>query len=403
MSTADGSTETLNKRNSVINVPNAENTPTPGLNDDNVQSPTIKGEGQDPEHSIGEQAGTKDTSDSSNNPIAAAAADRDLAVRVWVASANRDDEVRDALGRMIAHVEELAQLLRNALKAQTDLENTLTVTRSNLALALSNNEMLEEALKRDASGRKVDVGWNRSTSSLSGPSPVSATPLQYQHYSPQPSLQQKNETGFFKFLRGNNQASSPRHVQTDSSGSARLHTPNSSIDLIPVASPGFVRAQHGLTSPSMPSLHATNQPMNSLSRREEELLHALEREKASTNKALTEKQKLEEELENLSQALFEEANRMVATERRQRAQIEEELHTARQEREALKGALRIVEGENTALRVGNPLPPTVTALSTSKDRPRGLTINTERQNLSEEQPHGGVKASQTPPTSELPN
>lgn len=61
-------------------------------------------------------------------------------------------------------------------------------------------------------------------------------------------------------------------------------------------------------SPSLPSLHSTNSTANSL-RREEELAQALQRERASTKKVLEEKRNLEEELESLSQALFEEAGR----------------------------------------------------------------------------------------------
>jgi hypothetical protein len=58
----------------------------------------------------------------------------------------------------------------------------------------------------------------------------------------------------------------------------------------------------------MPSLHTANGGGNppSTSRREEELAQALQRERASTKKVLEEKRNLEEELESLSQALFEE-------------------------------------------------------------------------------------------------
>jgi hypothetical protein len=64
----------------------------------------------------------------------------------------------------------------------------------------------------------------------------------------------------------------------------------------------------GLTSPSLPSLHSTIGGTAGIttSRREEELAQALQKERASTTKVLREKQKLEEELESLSQALFEE-------------------------------------------------------------------------------------------------
>ena len=93
---------------------------------------------------------------------------------------------------------------------------------------------------------------------------------------------------------------------------------------------------------------------------------------------------------------------MVATERQQRAQIEEELQDVRQEREALKGALRIVEGENAALRSGGPLPVsshTVAHEETmSKDRPRALTINTVKS-MDKEERESVIDFSQTPSTS----
>ena len=193
-------------------------------------------------------------------------------------------------------------MLRKSLKSQTELENTLIVTRSNLALALSNTEMLEEALKKDAAGRRPDVGWARTSSPMPGTFPAGIS------HSPIP----KGGTGFFKFLRGETGANSvtspvPHHVHSISTSSARMHTPNSSIDSPTASSPVNTRAQGGLTSPSMPSLHAGSIPRGSF-KREEDLAQALQRERASTSKAIMEKQQLEEELESLSQALFEEVS-----------------------------------------------------------------------------------------------
>jgi hypothetical protein len=102
---------------------------------------------------------------------------------------------------------------------------------------------------------------------------------------------------------------------------------------------------------------------------------------------------------------------MVSTERRQRAQVEEELQNVRQEREALKGALRIVEGENSSLRseaqgvsvAGRTHHVSSSdASSSSRDR-RALTIDTDRAVVQGE----GVQESwidltQTPPKSEVP-
>lgn len=187
----------------------------------------------------------------------------------------------------------------------------MTVTRSNLALALSNTEMLEDALKRGTSGRRVDIGWERSSASISYPSPATAPlPATLSTGPASNAPMAKSETGFFKFLRNNPVSSTlppiPHHLHRESGGSSGVHTPHSSIDGPSTSTFNPLRNQSHLTSPSMPSLHATNGGATGLSRREEELAQALQRERASTVKVLEEKRKLEEELESLSQALFEE-------------------------------------------------------------------------------------------------
>jgi hypothetical protein len=96
---------------------------------------------------------------------------------------------------------------------------------------------------------------------------------------------------------------------------------------------------------------------------------------------------------------------MVADERRQKAQIEEELQNARQEREALKGALRIVEGENAVLRSGSghSKKPSLEGSTLSfRERPRALTIDTEKAgSQGDGVPNRVIDLSQTPSTSEL--
>lgn len=57
------------------------------------------------------------------------------------------------------------------------------------------------------------------------------------------------------------------------------------------------------------------------------------------------KRQLEEELESLSQALFEEANKMVADERKKVGALEEEARRARDERDALKARLSGPQGQ----------------------------------------------------------
>jgi hypothetical protein len=57
------------------------------------------------------------------------------------------------------------------------------------------------------------------------------------------------------------------------------------------------------------------------------------------------KVEMEAELESLSQALFEEANKMVADERRKRAAVEEALKEVKEEREALRQTIKVLGGQ----------------------------------------------------------
>ncbi|WVW82149.1 hypothetical protein I302_104155 [Kwoniella bestiolae CBS 10118] len=57
------------------------------------------------------------------------------------------------------------------------------------------------------------------------------------------------------------------------------------------------------------------------------------------------KVEMEAELENLSQALFEEANKMVADERRRVAELEDSLKEVKEEREALRDTIKVLGGK----------------------------------------------------------
>jgi len=81
-----------------------------------------------------------------------------------------------------------------------------------------------------------------------------------------------------------------------------------------------------------------------------EVKKEVEEERMKKNSVSEEKNRLEGELESLSQALFEEANKMVASERIKRAETEEELRQTLDEKTALKEALRLLERENGELR-----------------------------------------------------
>jgi hypothetical protein len=66
---------------------------------------------------------------------------------------------------------------------------------------------------------------------------------------------------------------------------------------------------------------------------------------------------MEQELENLSQALFEEANKMVADERKKRAEVEESLKEVREEREALRQTIKVLGGQVS--EKGDESPPAI--------------------------------------------
>ncbi|KXN80865.1 hypothetical protein AN958_07087 [Leucoagaricus sp. SymC.cos] len=261
----------------------------------------------------------------------------------------QEDDLRLALDMVINRITELSSLLSEAYKTQADLEVQLNVAKSNLALVIANNEMLEDALKRDNSTSSRDVGWRRRSGkdgdvtgererqsleewqqvvdfpqSDSQPSSAVNSP----QIANQPAAQESNRFFRFRFASSSSSSRPTTRPSTPSVGSA--------------ASPQVPpQAVSPVVSPPIPP-HLT---------KELEGLNAeLEKERAARKTAEQEKTNLEAELESLSQALFEEANKMVAAERIKLAVTEEELNELRTEKEALKNALRLIEGENHSLR-----------------------------------------------------
>ncbi|KIK99388.1 hypothetical protein PAXRUDRAFT_822806 [Paxillus rubicundulus Ve08.2h10] len=289
-----------------------------------------------------------------------------------VHSQGQEEDLRYALDRVIKRVEDLSSLLKTAYKTQTELETQLNLTKSNLQLVISNNEMLEEALKRETPCSARDVGWrrwsarevqnqnadkaaeDRAKSLDYGPLNESGTPAVPSNAAvvlvngsnppastvaspapPPPTPMTGQESRFFKFRF----TSGGVIVNPCTKDVPDLHTGSKS--------PAIVHPSH-LTSPSLPSL--ISQPRE---KEFEDLQEQLERERQAHKAVTVAKATLEAELESLSQALFEEANKMVATERMKRAETEEELKEVRTEKDALREALRLIEGENGQLRSAN--------------------------------------------------
>ncbi|KAG1752847.1 hypothetical protein EDB19DRAFT_1670155 [Suillus lakei] len=271
-----------------------------------------------------------------------------------VHSHGQEEDLRYALDRVIKRVEELSSLLKIAYKTQAELETSLSVAKSNLQLMMSNNEMLEEALKRETPCSAKDVGWRR----------WSAREAQ--------NMQRVSEEEHRRSLDYGplNESGAPSHPAnapsivvngTEPSPTTPSPAPSSTTSLNsqegrffrfrfnsgskPPAVHSIQQHSSHLTSPSLPTLVASTREKELL-----ELQEQLERERLAHTLAAAEKAAIEAELESLSQALFEEANKMVATERIKRAETEEELQEVRLEKDALKDALRLIEGENGRLR-----------------------------------------------------
>lgn len=158
------------------------------------------------------------------------------------------------------------------------------MAKSNLQLVIANNEMLEDALN---SGQSKDVGWRRTSvrdgepgsqrASLDRSYPADYTSLSTEMSPPNSGTPpQSSENRFFKF-------------RFSSAGpSTRPGTPTR------------VMNAHHLNSPSMPSLSSLR------SKEVDELMAELDKERVARKTIAEEKAALEDELESLSQALFEE-------------------------------------------------------------------------------------------------
>ncbi|OCH89064.1 hypothetical protein OBBRIDRAFT_813328 [Obba rivulosa] len=279
----------------------------------------------------------------------------------------QEEDLRLALSRMMSRVEELTSMLKEAYKAQTDLQTELTLAKSNLQLALANNEMLEDALRRDGAGHARDIGWRRWSareqkereaeeerrrsvdsridspnfsldSRASSPKPQApAPPPALSQPQPQPQTQASPKPRSSSTLPSPTPSSDGRFFRfrfgSTSQYPASPRPPSAAGTQSPLVNG---HASH-LTSASLPSLVPAQE------KELEELNAELKREREAHKKVCADKHALESELEALSQALFEEANKMVSTERRKLAELEEELQEAHAEREALKSALRLVE------------------------------------------------------------
>jgi len=197
-------------------------------------------------------------------------------------------------------------MLNEAYKAQAELEVQLNVTKSNLQLVIANNEMLEEALKRETNGHTQDVGWRRASGNRRSSDERSK------------SVDRASVT----------------HARNDSNPGSSVGSPVVSATSIPAPAPapptptpqssqdsrffrfrftGSISSRSSLTRPTTPTAHHLTSPsmpvLPTIQTREiEELTSQLEKERTARKTVSDEKAALEAELESLSQALFEEVS-----------------------------------------------------------------------------------------------
>ncbi|KAJ3564620.1 hypothetical protein NP233_g8179 [Leucocoprinus birnbaumii] len=270
----------------------------------------------------------------------------------------QEEDLRLALDMVINRVTELSSMLSDAFRTQADLEVQLNVAKSNLALVIANNEMLEDALKRDTTGSSRDVGWRRRSAKDTDVSVERKERQSLDEWQQVPA--HDTPTGSSESLP-NSAVSSPQIPNQSIPASASNPNSQESSRFFRFRFASTASSSRPTTRPTTPSASAVASPQippspvtpsipPHVAKELEDLNAELQKERSARKAAEQDKTNLEAEIESLSQALFEEANKMVATERIKLAETEEELKQLQSEKDALKRALRLIEGENTTLR-----------------------------------------------------
>ncbi|KAL1407705.1 hypothetical protein Q8F55_007138 [Vanrija albida] len=256
-------------------------------------------------------------------------------------SSEADADLRTLLREVLGRVQTLSKSHAELVESHTGLLTSLKIARSNLVMAEANTEMLEEELKRAkaAQPRSSVAGSDRP----SGDGPRGRPPsLQIL---PSPSISSKNESKGFGFWN----SGSKKKVVANAVQSPTTGEPAQTLS---------VRTSTDSSAPRSPMSEAAEAP------------HAAElkrlRDEAAANQAKLDKQadelealkygkkELEAELEGLSQALFEEANKMVSDERKRVTELEENLREVKDEREALRETVKVLGGRLVTPAPGTP-------------------------------------------------
>ncbi|KAG8857468.1 hypothetical protein FRB96_005768 [Tulasnella sp. 330] len=274
-----------------------------------------------------------------------------------------------------------------------NLGRSATTARPNTARSASEFDSNGRRRSFSTSSQENLVGGSGVATPITSSNSTTPSPMNVKMIIPPPEPQQESSR-FFKFRFGaapgnsGNKTPSPsssgRSPTTSSTrptgaqpptGTSPVHLTTASLpaQLTSSSMPSLLPAPALLMTASAPARPATPPPPPIISPEELFLIRAelsnkkIELESlhlthdrlkkshstlAASYKTLQDDKKaLEEEIESLSQALFEEANKMVADERKKRAAYEEELQVCRAQMDALKGALTVVESENSSLRV----------------------------------------------------
>ncbi|WVQ70992.1 hypothetical protein IAR50_000517 [Cryptococcus sp. DSM 104548] len=302
------------------------------------------------------------------------------------ASSTSNEDLKVVLAEVLAKVGQMSQSQNALLTSHSSLLTSLKIARSNLAMAEANTEMLEAQLAR---GPTPVVPINQRTVS----SPVAST----RPSRPASAVGDKQGPSNLKLTAEdliNASKSAPTNGEKSSWFSGRkklagnLHLPSAVSIVDSFSSPTAEFASNGRQSGEYFGGNAvpygaampTERPMASRTQSHSgvsqslggtstitrpaqasdiiQLRQAYSAAIAQISALTTEvadlksgKKEMEEELESLSQELFEEANKMVADERKKRAEAEENLKEVREEKDALKETVKVLGG-----RVDSPAP-----------------------------------------------
>ncbi|CAD6567168.1 MAG: hypothetical protein CYPHOPRED_001466 [Cyphobasidiales sp. Tagirdzhanova-0007] len=309
-------------------------------------------------------------------------------------SGSHSDE-RKALARLLTVYEDMSARLSDTLLKQSELETNLKIARSNLALAEGHAEALEDKIKRNSMARLSNGGANpRASISSASSSPVppplpslsnmartgskspklSSGPGAAQSDTDTESMTSPRLGSFWRRRPTVGTASSPNlaqlaETQAAGSGSSSASSSATAAPRAPKTRPpidkrlSYDESSEGedtlLRKPSFGMLRSSsaNTPLTPADRAHAALVSSLqsqlslyqasyaslESEHASlqhSHTALdTKYHNLQDEIENLSVSLFEEANTMVAEERKINGFLNRQLDKAKEEVEVLQGEL----------------------------------------------------------------